>query len=557
MAKIENIFAYIKKTNSMRIKLLMILLAAVSSVASAQKVTNGPPLDNDKTNKMNRMLEGDDESFYTYRVRSKGKGTSYFVEKYNKASLKPEFSKEVDIEEDRYTKVEDVKYAGGMVYIFIRQYNKDADKMTLFYRTVSSKGMVSPKFQEFLNVKSDHYEFVDFEIYPNPSKTKFLVKACHKANKEDSYKTDFVFFDASTMKKLNSKQVDQKLSTGASSIVSFMFNIKIKPEVEFIGLMFDDADNIYYGYTSLAKNSNEKEKRFKLFVNLLFANETGVKTIELGFDEDYYVGDVEFAKTNGSELIIGGFLKDVIERKGRDLVKVGIFSFTVDINKSAIASQRVKLFDDKILASLESNAKRSRYFKYKLDYMIPIGGDIYYVGEQYREQVVTTYNSSTRSSQTYYDYEYMDVIIAKLNPKGEFEWVKNTPLRIEMRLNAPHIFKQYIAVPSDKNIYILNDEHPKNLERYDKADFEPKDLKGMSGIHGTNFVCSTVPLGNEPIVHKLVFVNEDYCFAPIQERNPSFMPPSDTENFVKGKGNEIYIYTEDRGKDRFSKITFD
>ena len=51
--------------------------------------------------------------------------------------------------------------------------------------------------------------------------------------------------------------------------------------------------------------------------------------------------------------------------------------------------------------------------------------------------------------------------------------------------------------------------------------------------------------------------NEDYCFAPIQERNPQFMPPSDTEIFVKQGNNEIFIYTEDRGKDRFSKIKFD
>ena len=152
-------------------KILLCISAMIAciSLASAQTVTNGPALENDRDNKMNRMLEGDNESFYTYRIRSKGKGTSYFVEKYNKAALKPDFSKEVDINEDRYTKVEDVEFAGGMVYIFIRQYNKDADKMTLYYRTVDSKGAVSSKFEEILEVKSDHYEFVDFDISTNPS----------------------------------------------------------------------------------------------------------------------------------------------------------------------------------------------------------------------------------------------------------------------------------------------------------------------------------------------------------------------------------------------------
>ena len=37
--------------------------------------------------------------------------------------------------------------------------------------------------------------------------------------------------------------------------------------------------------------------------------------------------------------------------------------------------------------------------------------------------------------------------------------------------------------------------------------------------------------------------NDDFCFAPIQERNPQFMPPSETEIFVPGTNNEVFIYT--------------
>src|SRR5436189_4555039 len=83
----------------------------------------GPALENDRDSKMNRMLGGDDNSFYCYRIRSKGRGTSFFVEKYNKGSLKPEFSKEISLgEEENETKIEDVEYASGNVFIFRRQY---------------------------------------------------------------------------------------------------------------------------------------------------------------------------------------------------------------------------------------------------------------------------------------------------------------------------------------------------------------------------------------------------------------------------------------------------
>jgi hypothetical protein len=259
---------------------------------------------------------------------------------------------------------------------------------------------------------------------------------------------------------------------------------------------------------------------------------------------------------------VGGFVKDVIERKGRDLVKVGIFSFKVDLKTNTVASNVTNFFEDDMLKALESNNRKSRYLNYKLDYILPVGDAVYYVGEQYRETMRTsTSNYGTvggfgNSNRTYWEYEYMDVIVAKLNSQGKFEWVKNVPLRNELRMDFAHVFKQYIAVATNKNIYILCNDHPKNLARYEKEKYEPSDLKSVTGIHGSNFVSNAVDLKTGAIVRMVVFENDKYCFAPIQERNRQFMPPSECEIFLPGKNNEIYIYTEDRGKDQFGKIIF-
>ena len=560
----------------MKFTLLTTCLLTISSMAVAQvQMTDGPALENDKDNKMNRMLGGDENSFYSYRIRSKGKGTSFFVEKYDKKTLKPVFSKEVNLDEEGQTKIEDVEYANGNVYVFRRQYDKKADKMTLFYQTVSSAGIVSNDLKEITTVSSDHYEFVDFDIYPNTTKTKFVIKASHKADKKAEYVTDFILMDASSQKKLWTKTVQQNLSVSGSWGLGFAgalfgFDISKIDSYGFIGLHLDKNDNIYYCVTELAKSSTEKVKKYKLKVYTLNAADQSPKQLDLGFDDDYYVRDIEFNKANDNELVIGGFLKDVVERKGRDLVKVGIFSFKVNVTTNAVASKAVKFFDDNLLTALESNPRRSRYFKYKMDYIIPVGDAVYYVGEQYSEEYHQNSNSSygigglagaamSMSNNGYYTYEYMDVIVGKLNSKGDFEWIKNSPLRQNDKVNgAPHVFKQYIAFATSKNLYILNDDHPKNIERYQKADFEPKDLKSVSGIHGSNFVCNTMALSDGVVTKRTVLMkNDDYCFAPIQERNPQFMPPSDTEIFVPSENNEIFIYTEDRGKDRFSKIKFD
>lgn len=548
---------------------------------SQPSITNGPELDNDRDAKMNRMIEGDDNSFYCYRVRSKGRGTTFIVEKYDKKTLKPVFSKEINLEEERKTKIEDVEYANGQLYIFRRQYDKKTDVMALFFQTVSSEGVISEDLKEVISINSERAQFVNFDIFPNPSKTKFLIKASYKTDRKSMYQTDFILMDAVASKKVWTKTIDEKLfysSEGeALSIVTSVspysggFGTGRMIELEdlgFIGLHLDDNDNVYYAYSS-AKKSKEKEERYKLTMGILNSTDKEPKNIELNFDDDYFVRDIEFKKNSNNEIIIGGYVKDVIERKGRDLIAVGIFSFKINLTNNSVASKAFKFFDDALLLSLESSSKRARKFKYKLDYIFHVGDADYLVGEQYREEMVVRTNNSTMarpggirpaggyggSTDVDWHYEYMDVIVAKLNSKGEFEWIKNLPLRQEMSLeNKAHVFKQYIAVATDKNINILCDDHPKNIERYLKADFEPKDLKSVRGIHGSNFVCNTLNLATGKITRTVLMKNEDYCFAPIQERNPQFIPPSDCEIFVPGKNNEIYIYTEDRGRDRFATI---
>lgn len=546
------------------------LFLLITTLAIAQvKYQAGPELDNDRNSKVNRMVGGDDNSFYCYRIRSKGKGTSFFVEKYDKKSLNAVFSSEISLEDgDDNTVIENVLFSNGNVYIFRRRYDKKDDVMTMYYQTVSSTGKVSTKLVPIITVSTDHFEFVDFDIYLTPDDSKFLVKTCHKPDKSSEYKTDFSLFDVTAgMNKKWTKTVQQRLSNNNNlQNVLSMFGLGAftKKDMSFVGLYVDNTENVYYCHLEATKNSTEKEERYRLRMNTLNVGDTEVKSVDLKFDDDYEVKDIEFHKGDDNSMVVGGFVKDVIERKGRDLVKVGIFSFKVDLKSNTVAANATNFFDDDMLEALESNNRKSRYLKYKLDYIMPVGDAVYYVGEQYRETQRTSSSNygamggigRMGSSNTYWEYEYMDVIVGKLNSQGKFEWVKNVPLRNEMRLDFAHVFKQYIAVATDKNLYILCNDHPKNMARYEKEKYEPSDLKSVAGIHGSNFVSNAVDLKTGKITRAVVFENEKYCFAPIQERNRQFMPPSECEIFVPGKNNEVFIYTEDRGRDQFGKLTF-
>ncbi len=532
---------------------IAILGADMASVmAQSVQVTNGPDLNSDKNNNMNRTMDGDENSFYCYRVRSRGKGTSFYVEKYDKKTMKQEFQKEVDLGESR-TYLEDVFYSNDNVYVFSRQYDKEGDKMSLYCQTISSKGVVDLTKTMITSVKSDHYEFVEFTIAQNPKKTKFIVKSSHKPDKEGKYVTDFILLTSPGLKADWTKTIDGQYFVNEPVTNAIFFTFKNGVSNHLLSLMIDNADNVYYAYTTRAHPENKKDESENFMVGKFNASSSTPQILNLKFDDNYYISDVEFKQNKANEIVIGGFLKDVVERKGRDLVKCGIFSFTINTDSYTITANPVKFFDDKMLKALEAKPKHLRSFRFKMDYILPSGNEVFYVGEIYR-RIVVERRSGMMVTYTY-NYEYMDVIVAKLNASGQFEWITNAPLRNNIgNLPVPHVFKQYFATITDKNIFIFNNDHPKNMERYVKADFEPEDLKTVTGIHGSSFVFSSVSMATGKISHKLIFENDTYCFAPIQERNPQFWPPEKAEIFVPGGKNEVFVYTEDRGKDRFVKL---
>jgi hypothetical protein len=537
----------------------MLFICSFGQVSTLQ----GPELNNEESFKMNRMIEGEDGIFYAYRIRTKGKGTGYYIEKFTQETMKPSFSKEVEIPTDK-TKVLDVRFVAGKVYVLYRTYDKDKDVMTLYYKTVSTLGAVSPKAIELLQRKTDHYEFIDFDFTTNQSKTKLAIKVAYKANKEDTYKTDFVLFDAKTEKTEWTKTVNKCLKRNNPGLfMAFFFGISKPDETTgFLGFFLEDNNDIYYGYNNKLKKEDRKDSRYEAAIEILKAESKTPISAKLDLKSDYLVYDIMFSVNKQKNIVISGFFKDVIERTGRDLVDVGIFSYKVNATTGVVEGKAFKIFDPKILTALESNQKKARGMSYKIDYLLPSGDDFYLVGEQYTVTVKQSsgggmgmggFGGGMIGSSNIYTYEYMDIIVAKINAKGDFEWITNSPLRNGTTLSMPHVFKQYIAVPSTKGIYLFYNEHAKNMDRLAKPDYEPSDLKTANFIHGTNFVYSLITPDGK-LKHDVVFKNEEYCFAPIQERNIEFMPPEDAEIFADGKKDEVFIYTEDRGKGRFCKL---
>ncbi len=540
----------------------------ITSVFAQVNVNEGPALNNAVEDKMNRMIEGDEGFFYGYRIRTKGKGTTYSIEKFDKNTLKMVFSKDVAIPDDK-TKVQDIRYAAGNVYVIYRTYDKAKQIMTLYYKTVSSDGVVSKTAGEFLARETDHYEYIDFDITSNLDRTKIAVKCTNKPDKKTPYVTDFVLFDGETQKVEWSKVVPKYLKR---SNPWFQWSFSSTETTGFLGFYLDNNDDIYYAYNEKLKKDDKKDARYNATVEILKSDSQQPIVTKLDLNPEYVIYDLTFNVNSNKELMIAGFFKDVVERKGFDWVDVGAFTYKINTSTGAIEEKSQMTFDEELLTALESNKKKARGMNYKVDYLIPSGDDFYLVGEQY------TVNISNKSSSTFGDinnivalasganpfyvgkifsYEYMDIIVAKINSNGEFEWITNSPLRNATVLNDnPHVFKQYIATASSSGLYLFYNEHPKNVERLQKPDYKPKDLKTQKYIHGSNMVYSKITPDGK-MVHKVAYENEDYCFAPIQERDIKFLPPEDAEIFVQATGDDIIIYVEDRGKSKFATVSLE
>jgi hypothetical protein len=567
----------------MRLSFLLVCISLFSIYGKAQvDITNGPENEFGGIIKMNRLLQGDDGDYYSYRVRTKGKGTSFYVERYSKSELKPLFSKKIDVEGDEST-TETVLYSQGKVYVFHSLFDKETKSMTLSYQTVASSGEVSNGLTTLITVATDHYQFIDFDVYQNPMRTHFLVKSCYKSYKQDQWQTDFYLYDGVKMDQIWKKTVAEKLISTSRLIGIYNYwtsgamayntmpgmTSTSKKEIEredlgLVGMLVDDDDNIYYGYSTDSKKSKKDEPHYLLNLSTLATNSTTPQVFQLTFDNEYHVRNLMITKTGKDELCIGGFLIQVVPAKWKNQIKNGIFSFKVNPTTNQVISHSMEFFDDKLLMELGTKPK-DKAIRYKIDYTFNIDGATYFVGEEYKEtRIVHSSNSGTPGSvglshvSTYvtYKYEYRDALVAKLNDNGGFDWIKAAPLRMKLDLTRPHLFKEYLAFASDGEIYILGNENARNLQLCTQQSYSAKSMKWVQGIHGSNFVYSAITLKDGSMTHNLIFKNETFCFAPIQEKDPNFMPPPECENFVQAKKHEIIIYTEDRTVERFSRLVF-
>lgn len=554
----------------MKIKLLfsLFLLSCLTSIGQVDFV-QGPEITNTSNSYMNRVVQGDDNSYYTYRVKTKGDGFSYFIEKYEKETMKLLFIKEIKSEENQNVNVENVLFSSGSVFVFISNFNKEKNRMNLCYSAISSAGDIIAENTELLNIQSDDRELVDFHLFLSPDRTKILIKSSFASTEKEKYSTDFALYETKSMKQIYKKKIAKNLSskvfirTTASSKVPVL-------NPNFHQLLLDKDDNIYYVYSNRNKTD---ETKYKLVIDIIRSNSDSPKSYQLDITDKFRVEDLSIVQNGTNELVVGGFVKEHEKKTGFDMLRLGLFNFTVNLTDYSIKNRELFTFSDSILNVLRVTPKLSHFFDYKMDYTFSIGSDIYFIGQQYaRGPYGVTRNSPDSPARNIEDnteafYNYNDVMIAKLNSAGKWEWIKIIPVRFKFDQMDPHVSTQYIAYATDKNIYILHNDKKGNLKVFDKPVLELEHLGNTKKSKGSDFVSRAISLTDGKIISNVIFTNDNYCFdlIPTLDYTGPFPPYSErklyyssceTDLFVNGVSNEIYIYSQSSLKGRFLKLKF-
>jgi hypothetical protein len=359
-------------------------------------------------------------------------------------------------------------------YIYFKKEHKDKSKkgykifkanLSEDLKFVGDPVNVMDIFEDKSDLKKSLFTKYNNDVSILKSKNKEFKLFYNLAVKKTTVEVHFEMFDKS-MKKLWSKNVDLKL--------------EVKNFNEYF-VTLTNKGNLFISYNEIT------EKGFfggtKNYVNkLILVNSQGkdVKYINLDFN-DYYIEDyyIDFNNETGKLNLVGFYAN----KKNRKRLN-GILSAFVNEDNGVVESENETRFSDKDYALFYKEAKAKKKSKkdkgvdntYFIEnvHAMPDGGSIY-ITEKFEVRVYERNNGR----RTYYVSSFFcgDIVIMKVNSKGEIEWNKVYPRNMRFTLNGSYSSNYYLyrndilvgpylsnSFRVDGNVYLVYNDGNKNIK---------------------------------------------------------------------------------------------
>jgi len=488
-------------------------LLFINEISFAQiNIREGVVLEVEKGAEFDRVIGSDNKNFFVYRVKTKGSGTHYFVEKYDKKTLDLVISTDLKLEDFPMANL-DPRMTGtwtimgeDKVYVFFPVYAKKDQRKIFVLRAISKNGQLD----NFKEVDSSPERTADFYVKTTPDSTKFLIiNELQMPGKAQDVK--ITLYNASDFSKIWTKSLPDGYKESGIRSSSYVVNN-------------EGAVAFYFYYM---KNFENEEVGGAISIMAKDEDQATAIDMDLPKPREPYLLVMKF--TNNNELACAGIFRDNPKKAAKDKTvrNAGVFYYFVNVAEMSLTSSGNSYFPEEVAQ--------------QLTYKGPEGntpGEKYYSSSQL-EMVNGNYYLLTEHGYNYTDGSLYrkEIVVSKINnTEGKVEW---TRLLQKSSANKSGLYN--LLSHGDK-LYIFCLEHPDAEKKLLAGKtFKPGDYPVASGISGPNVLAyeiNEVGSVKRHIIHK----NEGFCYEP-QYQDITMQP-----------GNDLLIYMKQGGKEKFGTI---
>ena len=342
------------------------------------------------------------------------------------------------------------------------QTGKISEANKLMFQTAKIAGDATPR--GFYGVKvTDKYEY-DFDIDRKVLCVSYRLKPEHRNDKKSFDIIGFQVFD-DNMKKLWGNEFTMPYTEAIMD--NSDFSVDSKGNAYLLAKVYENEKR-----RERDKSTGKPGYHYEV---LKFTKDSKkIITIPVTVD-DNYIGETTISENSSNDMIIAC----TYSKKSKGLGTDGIFLSTIDKdNKLVKFKNGYYEFPKEELAKFESARSRRKINKsddYEArnlrvrDVIVEKDGGILITCEEY--QVVANYSTSSSGyTRVTYTYYYEDILAARVDAKGEFQWLRKIPKRqrggagrgtMSFKLINDATGYYFLYLDNLKNLNLPEDEVPK------------------------------------------------------------------------------------------------
>lgn len=519
----------------MKLYLAFLILFFSMPIFSQEKIEWGEVVKS--RGQINLLLPKDGKDFYTVRYQGGTfLGSNYFA--YHSDFKLLHIGKIKSTVNKSTAKLEDVALIGGKPYALLS--DRKGDKTFLYAQQYDSLGK---PFDDPIKL----YEYL------NESKT-WNLKGFYRFQFSENGEYFCVEFDVPATRS-ESERFGYRIFTKNFELTSKgEYELPYTRDEASIASRYLSNTGDYF--LSVKVYQQEQKKWWKRDYSTL--DKVIVKHVKDGSSDDYEIDledkkyvEVSFSSDNNRIMTFTGLYGE----KGKDNGIKGIFYFILDFDKKEVLNQGFNEFDkdfitqdwtqrekDKANKDEQKGKGSPELFNYEIKELVTReDGSMIGLLEQYYVNAVT-YTDPRGYSRTTYYYNYNDIIVYKINPEGEFEWVKKIPKQQVTTNDYGYYSSISWFVGKDELSIYFND----NAKNYNETGAFEEDKYEMSLSKKYNLLAEVKVDLNSGDMERKSFLN-------FEESKGLPIPKLFQSNYINNDLLMIFKYSR---KERFGLVKF-